>query len=301
LNAGLCEIKKRIEIDEAGKTNHFGNAIPRLINSLHSIKKGMPMTINHRFFLREQDHIIDKLNPIHEIPSFVEKPENEAVLRERVLWNRLFPLVDALIVNNNPMVKPPNGEEYQPYCEEAHSISWSVYKAIEASHINTVDVALSIQHRFNGELKREKVGWQDVTSLSLFADDVERLLRDLYGEPHNEAIDRARSAVFVIVEEFTKFVRNDVWQEHQDAVNVDYINGIGVPDGYGLGGTDFRRGIRSAQNLKLRAHAVRANSTAFSKYTVMFVDELFAKMRSLDPAMKETTFELDSSAEEIPF
>jgi hypothetical protein len=260
------------------------------------------MTINHRFFLREQDdHIIDKLNPIHEIPSFAEQPENEVALRERVLWNRLFPLVDALIVNDNPIAKLPNGEEYQPHCEEQHSISWSVYKAIEAFQINTFDVALSIRHRFNGELKREKIGWQDFTSLSLFADDVERLLRDLYGDLDNEAIDKARSAVIVIVEEFTKFVRRDIWQEHQNAVNVDYINGIGVPDGCGIGGSDFRRGIRSADHLKGRARAVRANPAAFSKYTVMFVDELFANMRSLALPAEEAASELDPTTEEIPF
>jgi hypothetical protein len=41
----------------------------------------------------------------------------------------------------------------------------SLYHAIRASHLNTFDVALSIQHRLGGELKREKVGWQDFTSL----------------------------------------------------------------------------------------------------------------------------------------
>ena len=162
-------------------------------------------------------------------------------------------------------------------------------------------MALSIQHRFNGELKREKVGWQDFTSLSLFADDVERLLRDLYGEPDNEAIDQLRSAVFAIVEEFTRFVRKDVWQEHQDAVNVDYSCGIGVPDGCGIGSSEFHRGVRSGHDLELRARAVRANPAAFSKYTVMFVDELFANMRSLTQPAEEAASALDPATEEVPF
>jgi hypothetical protein len=55
---------------------------------------------------------------------------------------------------------------------------------------------------------------QDFTSLSQFVDDVER---DIYGEFDSQAIDRARNAVFVIVEEFTKYLRNDLWKEHQDA------------------------------------------------------------------------------------
>ena len=102
-------------------------------------------------------------------------------------------------------------------------------KQSKASHLNTLDAALSIQHRFNGELKREKVGWQDFTSLSLFADDVERLLRDLYGEVDHIAVNRLRQAVLWIVEEFTKFVRKDLWQEHRNAEAVDYMCGIGIP------------------------------------------------------------------------
>jgi hypothetical protein len=257
------------------------------------------MQTNHRFFFKDNDHIVDELNPIHEAYGFQD--DDEMYLRERVLCSRLHDLVDSLILNNNPMARLLNGEEFQPHCKESRSISWSLYKAIKASHLNTFDVALSIQHRFNGELKREKIGWQDFTSLSLFADDVERLLRDLYGEPDNEAIDQLRSAVFAIVEEFTRFVRKDVWQEHQDAVNVDYSCGIGVPDGCGIGSSEFHRGVRSGHDLELRARAVRANPAAFSKYTVMFVDELFANMQSLDPTAEETTFELDPSTEEIPF
>jgi hypothetical protein len=260
------------------------------------------MTINHRFFLKREEHrIIDKLNPTYAVYGFQDDPDDEMYLRERVLWKRLDHLVGALMVNNNPIARLPTGEEFQPHCEENHSISWSVYKAIKASHLNTLDVASSIQHRFNGELKREKIGWQDFTSLSLFADDVERLLRDLYGELDSEAIDRARSAVFVIVEEFTRFVRKDVWQEHQDAVNVDYSCGIGVPDGCGIGSSEFHRGVRSGHDLELRARAVRANPAAFSKYTVMFVDELFANMRSLTQPAEEAASALDPTTEEVPF
>jgi hypothetical protein len=259
------------------------------------------MRTNHRFFLRkEEDRIVDELNPTLEAYGF--RDDDEMCLRERVLCSRLHALVDALIVNNNPMAKLPNGEEYQPHCEESHSICWSVYKAIKASHLNTLEFASSIQHRFNGELKREKIGWQDFTSLSLFTDDVERLLRDLCEELDDEAIDRLRSAALVIVEEFTKFVRKDLWQEHQDAVNVDYSCGIGVPDGYGIGGSDFRRGVCSGRDLELRARAVRDNPAAFSKYTVMFVDELLANMRSLAQNAKEAAFGLDHTTEEAsPF
>ena len=213
-------------------------------------------------------------------------------LREQVLWSRLDDLVSDLIINTNPMERLPDGHEYQPNCEEAHSVFWALYRAIQASHLNTLDTALSIQHRFNGELKRERMGWQDFTSLSLFADDVERLVRDLYGEFDNEAINRVRLAVLWIVEEFTKFVRKDLWQEHQNAESVDYMCGIGVPEGCGISGSDHSRGHCAAHDLEIRACAVRANPAAFSKYTVEFINELFAKWRSLAATTEEFSTEM---------
>jgi hypothetical protein len=222
-------------------------------------------------------------------------------LREQVLWSRLDDLVGELIININPIEKLPNGEGYQPNCEEQHSIFWALYHAIKASHLNTLDVALSIQHRFGGELKRENVGWRDFTSLSLFADDVERVLRDLYGELDNEAIDRGRRAVFGIVEEFTKYLRKDLWQEHQNAEAVDYMCGIGVPEGCGIHGSDDRRGHCAAHDLEIRVRAVRANPAVFSKYTVMFADKLFANWRSLARTKEEVPIALDHTEEEVPF
>ena len=50
---------------------------------------------------------------------------------------------------------------------------------IRASHLDTFDPKLSVQYRFDGTLKRQTKGMQDLTSLSLFRNDVERLLRDL--------------------------------------------------------------------------------------------------------------------------
>jgi hypothetical protein len=244
------------------------------------------MTTNQRFCLHEDHYIIDTLNLAKPVKCHCHEgdPKDDMHLRERVLWIRLAGLVKDLIINTKLTEKLPDGQEYQPYCEESHSISSALYDAIQASHLNTLDVGLSIQHRFGGELKREKVGWQDFTSLSLFADDVERLLRDLYGESDNEALDRARLAVFRIVEEFAKYLRKDVWQEHQNAWCVDYMCGIGVPEGYGLSGSEHRRGHCAADDLEIRARAVRANPAAFSKYTVGFVNELFVSWRRLaDP------------------
>jgi hypothetical protein len=115
-------------------------------------------------------------------------------------------------------------------------------------------------------------------------DDVECLLRDLYGESDNQAIDLVRSAIFSIVYEFTKYVRKDLWEEHRDAQNFDYVFGIGVPDGTGISGSDHARMHQAVFDLIQRARAVRANPTAFSKYTVSFVDELYVNWPTLTRA-----------------
>jgi hypothetical protein len=242
------------------------------------------MTFDRRFAVNEDGYIIDKLNPANTTKGqwFEGDPDDDMHLREKVLWARLGILFDDLIINKNAMERfAPTGEEYQPHCQERFPIFWASFKAIQASHLNTLDVALSCRYKFDGELKREKPGWQDVTSLSLFADDVERLLRDLYGERDNEAIDRIRSAVFVIVAQFTNYLREDLAIEHGDAAAFDYACGIGVPDGCGISGSDCRRSQRAARDLEQRAHAVRANPTAFSKYTVAFVDDMFANWKRL--------------------
>jgi len=243
------------------------------------------MIINQRFALNEDGYIIDNLNPANnEKAEWFEQlgyPKDEKCLRELLLWRRLGELLPKLIMNTNPIKKSPDGEEYQPFCEESGSIWIALHNAIKASHLNTLDVALSLQHTFDGELKREQRGWQDFTSLSLFVDDVERLLRDLYGESDDQAIDRVRRAVFVIVEEFTQYLCKDLWQEHQVAQDIDYACGIGVPEGCAIHGHDHGRANRAAHDLSLRARAVRANPTAFSKYTVEFVNDLYAHWRRL--------------------
>jgi hypothetical protein len=246
------------------------------------------MNANQRFCLNERHDITDRLDPTVEVSWPMGFNEDEVSLREGVLWLRLADLVDALIINTNPLRKLPNGEEYQPQCEESQSVSSALYSMIKASQLNTIDVALSVQHRFGGKLKREKLGWQDFTSLSLFVDDVERLLRDLYGELDNQTIDRVRHAALSIVQEFTKYLRKDLWQEHEHAQDIDYVVYlIGVPEGCAIHGSDHSRMNGAAYDLELRARAVRTHPESFSKYTVEFVNELFSHWPSLNQPVKD--------------
>jgi hypothetical protein len=265
------------------------------------------MIINRRFFLDEDDRIIDNLNPANnqkakwfEQPGY---PKDEKCFRELLLWRRIGDLLPNLIINTNPMEKSPNGEEYQPRCEEMRSIWVALDRVIVASHLNTLNVGLSLLHKFSGELRRNKEGMQDLTSLSLFVDDVERLLRDLYGESDEQAIDQVRHAVFVIVEEFTRYLRNDLWQEYRSAQDFDYVFGIGLPDDCGISGSDHRRMVSAVRDLALRARAVRANPAAFSRYTGSFVNKLYEKdwpplTRPLENAENRLN---DMPAGEIPF
>jgi hypothetical protein len=226
-------------------------------------QKEKSMSTNQRFVLDENRDVMDLLNPGGQTGYCHEgSPEDEIHLRETVLWVRLGNLVGDLIINLEP-------EEVGSHQRDL-PIWHAIWHAIRASHLNTLHPATSIQNRFDGKLKRQKNGLQEFTSLSLFRDDIECLLCDLYGDIANKALDDILRAVLVIVEEFTQFVRRDLWQEHQDAVNWDYIRGIGVPEGYGIGSTEWRRGMIAISNLGVRAREVRDNPSAFSRYTVEF-------------------------------
>jgi len=230
------------------------------------------MSTNQRFVLNEKRYVVDTFNPANSAKGYCHEgdAEDDRHLRERVLMIRLSDILGKLIINLRPMQKFPSGEEHQPFNEEVHAIWLAVFRAIRASHLSSYDPTLSIQHKFGGILTRQKEGMADFTSLSLFRDDVECLLRDLYGDIDGEALDSVLYAVFSIVKAFTKYVRADLWKEHSDAENLDYMFGIGVPEGYGISGSDWRRGMSAKFDLFVRAYEVLAGPSAFSKYTVEF-------------------------------
>jgi hypothetical protein len=240
------------------------------------------MSVNCRFALDEKRKIIDAVNAANSgkaYPCFEGDPEDDKHLRESVLVVRLSELVKKLIINLRPREKGPWGEEeYEPRNEEADSISTALFYTINASHLNTFEPTMSLQHKFDGKLRRQKKRTQDFTSLSLFRDEVECLLRDLYGDIESEALDSIVCAVFRIVEEFTQYVRPDLAKEHHDAWGLDYSFGIGLPEGDCLQSTDWLRGMVADRDLILRVCEVRKNPSAFSAYTVEFADR-FSEMR----------------------
>jgi hypothetical protein len=237
------------------------------------------MSVNCRFTLDEQRNVIDAVNVANSGKGYchVDAPEDDTHLRERVLMVRLGEPTDKLIINLRPMQKTwSGGEAFKPFNEESHAIYEAMLHTIWASQLNTFDPALSLQHRFDGKLRRQKKHTQDFTSLALFRNDVECLLRDLYGDVESEALDRVVLAVFRVVQYFTKYLRPDLWKEHSDAEDLDYMLGIGVPEGCGINGSQWRRGMVAKADLINRVREVNANLSTFSEYTIEFA-KLFAQ------------------------
>src|SRR5262249_9942988 len=228
------------------------------------------MSGNCRFALDEKRYVMDAVNPANSGKGYCHEgnPEDDKYLRERVLMVRFGEMLDRLIINLRPMQKLPSGEEYKPENEESCAICWATLDTIRASHLNTFDSVLSIQHKFDGNLRCQKKHTQHFTSLALFRDDVECLLRDLYGDVESDALDSVLRAVFRIVEQFAKFVRPDLSKEHRDAENLDYMLGVGVPDGYGINGSDWRRGMAAKAGLIHRVREGQAKPSTFSWHTI---------------------------------
>jgi hypothetical protein len=226
---------------------------------------------NQRFSV-ESGYVIDRLNPKNNLkarstePSTHYPPEDDKCLREHLLSALLNGLLKDLMV-------APAQDITSAIRREISAISHALFSAIRISHLNTLDVRLSIHYRFQGELVRDRVGWRDFTSIALFLDDVERVLRDLYGESDNEAITDVRDALFGISKEFFWFLRPELSEEHAHAMDIDFACGIGVPEGEGISGSDCGRANYSALCLYLHSRKVRAVPKYFSSYTVKFVTE----------------------------
>jgi len=244
------------------------------------------MTENCRFVLDGGRYVIDLLNPANSGKAYCHQgnPEDDIYLRERVLMVVLGERLEKLIHDGQPKLKDwRSGKEYQPYNHDRLAVGSAILSAILASHLNTFNPKLAVQHKFDGTLKREKVGVQDYTSIALFVDDVERLLRDLYGDLEGEAITGIRNAVFTITEQSMRYVRSDLRDEHHCAENYDYMFGIGVPAGYGISSSDWRAGMRAADELRERVRTVRSNPQSFGEYTHEFVRFCKRSLRQTEP------------------
>src|SRR5215831_6983940 len=241
------------------------------------------MSINCRFALDEERLVIDAVNVANTGKAYYSldchegDPEDDKHLRECILQMQLSKMIDKLIINSRPVQKPFAPRNYSfAMWEASFAIFSAMLDTIKASHLNTFDPALSVQHKFDGKLKRQKKHTQDFTSLALFRDDVECLLRDLYGDFESEALDSVVLAVFLIVQQFARYVRPELWKEHDDAEDLDYM--FWRPEGCGISGSECCRGMAAKFSLIHRVRELNANQSTVSEYTSEFA-KLFAERR----------------------
>jgi hypothetical protein len=164
------------------------------------------------------------LNPTDTGVSCHRPQPKEEHLRTLIFETSLSELVGDLFINTSPIKTLANE---RGHLEDALLIVLS--KIVQASYVNTLEIELSLKHRFSGQLEREKVGRRDVTSLSLFVDNVERLLRDLYGESDEQAITVLRHAVAEATIVITRYGWNSLGEEYGDPPEIHYVDADAGP------------------------------------------------------------------------
>src|SRR6516225_4306985 len=108
------------------------------------------MKMNQRFYVNEACDIIDALHPDRKVAHWYEgDPKDEISLRERVLFAHISLIVRQLM-DFPAQARGNMPDNYYPESD----ISSALYEAICASHLNTLDPALSLQNRFYGSIKR---------------------------------------------------------------------------------------------------------------------------------------------------
>ena len=149
---------------------------------------------------------------------------------------------------------------------------------------------------------------QSFTSISLFVDDVERVLRDLYGDIDSDSLDDVLAAVRKIVEQFARYVCPDLKSEDEDARTIDVRMGINRPEEYGgVSGSEAGSAIMTREALAIRAMQVKAAPDAYCYYTVEFIEavekhwpDLIGRKRRRVESLSERRCLVEHFAEKYP-
>ena len=239
-----------------------------------------PLKNGRRFSLDSRGYIVDKLNPGTRIkkgwnynpkgsPYEHTRYDDDVHLRDAVLRCRLAKLVHKL----------SKGSTGIDTCPHFDMLLWEI---IVASQINRRDVLISMQHPFKGSLKQEKTEMSQFTSLALFVDDIERLLRDLYGDVDGADLNDLVSAIWSVVFEISKYVLPDLRSELDNARSVDAGAGRGWATGYWVSAGMAGKGTQAADTLVIRGRAVLCGPDHYSRYTVKFIKALQRYWPKLD-------------------
>jgi hypothetical protein len=238
---------------------------------------------NHRrFSIDKNSCVVDKAFPNHhrrKYKYYGDPNDSDSDIRRTLLWQGIRRLLPKLIVGSKASTI-------------RHHFGYMLLAALEASQLNTLDPLVAIQHPFNGKL-RKKEGMKDYSSISLFIRDVERLLRELYGDLDRTEFGMALYAVRSIVVTFMRFVRPDLAAEYGHAESIDYRVGIGRPEGYGISSSQHGAASMAAMVLAVRTLQVASNPTANCFYTMKFVKALnkyWPKLGGFDRGAEEICY-----------
>jgi hypothetical protein len=233
---------------------------------LERSEKEQVMT-NIRFHCDVDLRVVDVLNPARGTEGKFDfrLPPDDMHLREEILTVRLGELLDKLL--GSPSVKRSNGVS-------TASVRVGLLVATEsiifASHLKTLDPAISVEHRFNGDLRQPMDGIESITSLGLFRADLTRLLLDLYGDVNRDAQARVVEAVGTIVRLFCE----DLKADNEFAQGVEdylprYASLLDIRDW-----DEVPEGLEAFPLLGARAREVLAKPAEFGPYTVEFANRL---------------------------
>jgi hypothetical protein len=227
---------------------------------------------NRRFILDSSGKIVDKLHPerhpetAYYFNPYTHKPyDDEPHLRTGVFCRRLGPLVLELAKGNG------SKRQRKAFSNELSVLLTSI---VEASQLNREAVQTSLQSPFRGKLRHRKTKLLELTSISLFVDDVERLLRDLYGDVNSDSRNDLIAAIRSTALTLSFYLLPDLKAEYVDARTVDSGAGRGLPPGDGVSSFMLRSALEAAQDLVLRVRKVLSSQGEYGRYTVGFANAL---------------------------
>jgi len=133
-----------------------------------------------------------------------------------------------------------------------------------------------------GKLMHKKAEMSELTSISFFTDDVERLLRDLYGDLDGDDLDELLSAIKLAVLTLSSYLLPELGSEYDNAVCADTSAGCGLGPDEGVSTITFTEGVKAADILVARARRILADPRHHSRYTVKFATALKMHWRKFD-------------------
>jgi hypothetical protein len=245
------------------------------------IKSRQTASMNKRVMLDSSGKIVDKVHPEYsaETPCYMDpsscKPyRDQQQLRSGLFLRRLEQLIPKLTKGNG------RKRQTRAFYDELPELLLSI---LEPSQLNRRAGRTSLRKPFRGKLRHRKTELQELTSISLFIDDVERLLRDLYGDVDSDRINDLVAAMKLTTLTLSSYLLPDLRAEHNTAFLIDRGAGRCLPPGDGVSTCMLTDGVDAAKELIGRVRAILSSANAYGRYTVGSANAL----RKYWPAVRE--------------